>query len=97
MSLARPASGITLLQVVEALEGPVRLNRCLIEPDACPRSTRCPVHEVLALAQRELVELLGVTTFESLVLASARRAAPAARHQRLPIAQAAESPALPLE
>ena len=38
VSLARPASEISLLQVIEALDGPLRLNRCAIEPDACPRN-----------------------------------------------------------
>ena len=35
VTLARPASEISLLHVIEALEGPIRLNRCLLEPDAC--------------------------------------------------------------
>ena len=72
VALSRPASQISLLQVVEALEGPVRLNRCLIQPDACPRNGRCPVHEVLAQAQAELTSRLEGTTFEMLV-ESARR------------------------
>ena len=38
VSLARPSSEITLLNVIEALEGPIELNRCLIEPVRCPRS-----------------------------------------------------------
>lgn len=94
VSLARPASAITLLQVIEALEGPVRLNRCLIEPDACPRNTYCPVHEVLALAQQELVALLGVTTFESLVSADAQKAEPGASRLVLPVAQTVGASAL---
>jgi Rrf2 family protein len=65
--LARPASEISLLQVIESLDGPIRLNRCVIEPGSCPRDTRCPVHQVWARAQSELTQLLGVTTFEMLV------------------------------
>ncbi len=66
VSLARPASQITLLDVIEALDGPVRLNRCMIEPNACPRDTSCPVHPVWAKAQAELTSLLSGTTFEDL-------------------------------
>jgi Rrf2 family protein len=66
VTLARDASEISLLQVIEALEGPVRLNRCLIEPDACPRNSHCPVHEIWAKAQGELISLLEVTTFDEL-------------------------------
>jgi Rrf2 family protein len=66
VSLARPAAEISLLQVIEALDGPVRLNRCVIEPSACPRDEFCPVHHVWAKAQAELTDLLGSTTFDEL-------------------------------
>ena len=67
VSLARPAAEISLLQVIEALDGPLRLNRCAIEPDACPRNGRCPVHHVWAQAQTDLTNLLNGTTFDDLV------------------------------
>ena len=66
VALARPAADITLLDVVEALEGPVRLNRCVIQPDDCPRNSYCPVHHVWNQAQSDLVDRLGNTTFEIL-------------------------------
>jgi len=66
VSLARPASEISLLHVIEALEGPVRLNRCAIEPSACPRDSHCPVHHVWAQAQIDLTGLLRDTTFDKL-------------------------------
>jgi len=67
VALARPASQISLLEVIEGLEGPVRLNRCLIQPQACPNDGHCPVHEVLAQAQAELISKLACTTFDTLV------------------------------
>jgi len=70
VTLARPPSEISLLQVIEALEGPIRLNRCLIQPQACPRDGWCPVHKVLAQAQIDLASLLSVTTFDKLVNAA---------------------------
>ena len=66
VALARPAAEITLLQVVEALDGPVRLNRCVIRPDDCPRNEHCPVHPVWSRAQADLVDRLSSTTFETL-------------------------------
>ena len=66
VTLARPASDISLLQVIEALEGPIRLNRCVIEPDACPRNRHCPVHGIWTKAQAELTHLLAGTTFAEL-------------------------------
>jgi Rrf2 family protein len=67
VSLARPPAEISLLQVIEALDGPVRLNRCVIEPSACPRDKVCPVHHVWAKAQVDLADLLSSTTFDQLV------------------------------
>jgi Rrf2 family protein len=66
VKLARPASEINLLQVIEALDGPVRLNRCVIEPGACPRDKFCPVHHIWAKAQADLTTLLAATTFDKL-------------------------------
>ena len=67
VSLARPPAQISLLQVIEALDGPVRLNRCVIEPSACPRDEFCPVHHIWARAQVDLTDLLSSTTFDQLV------------------------------
>ena len=66
VTLSRPASDINLLQVIEALEGPIRLNRCVIEPAACPRNGHCPVHDIWANAQAELTATLASTTFAEL-------------------------------
>ena len=66
VSLARPASEISLLNVIEALDGPIQLNRCTIEPGACPRDEHCPVHRIWAKAQTDLTDLLSCTTFDQL-------------------------------
>ena len=67
VTLARPAAEISLLEVVEAIEGPVRLNRCTINPKVCPRDGHCPVHDIWAKAQAELTGLLSSTRFDKLV------------------------------
>ena len=69
VTLARPPSEISLLHVIEALEGPIRLNRCLIEPQTCSRDGHCPVHPIWAKAQADLTSLLGITTFDDLAIA----------------------------
>ena len=65
--LARPPEEISLLQVIEALEGPIRLNRCVIQPSLCPRDRSCPIHDTWAKAQAQLTSLLETTTFDDLV------------------------------
>jgi Rrf2 family protein len=67
VSLALPASEISLLHVIEALEGPIRLNRCLNQPNGCARDGFCPVHPIWVKAQEELTALLSETTFEELL------------------------------
>lgn len=65
-SLARPASDITLRQVIEALQGPISLNRCLDIRDVCSRQDQCAVSLVLREAQQQLVETLDAASFDAL-------------------------------
>lgn len=67
ISLARPAAQISLLQVVEAIDGPIRLNRCTFQPSRCERDYFCPVHPVWKQAQENLNQFLGGTKLTDLV------------------------------
>ena len=48
----------TMLEIVEAIEGPLRLNLCLVSEGACPRRTGCPAHCVWAEAQEAMAAVL---------------------------------------
>ncbi len=48
----------TLLQVIEAMEGPTHLNQCLIRGLSCERKPWCGVHPVWERAQVALREVL---------------------------------------
>ncbi len=65
--LARPASQITLREVVEAVEGPIVPNRCLIGKGTCLRDDTCSVHPVWRRVQNEVVSILDGITIEELV------------------------------
>jgi Rrf2 family iron-sulfur cluster assembly transcriptional regulator len=67
-TLARAPEDITLRQVIEAIEGPVALNRCLDPREGCERSSDCPVHTALAAAQESLVSALDGVTLRSLAV-----------------------------
>jgi Rrf2 family transcriptional regulator, iron-sulfur cluster assembly transcription factor len=73
-ALARPARGITLREVIEAVEGPIFLNVCLIKKGECPRDVFCPVHDVWREAQQTLFEVLDSRTMEDLVRAGIKKA-----------------------
>lgn len=56
--LAKPPQQISLLEVVEAVEGALSLVRCVAHPEGCPRSQKCVTFEVwdeLARAMRNVL------------------------------------------
>jgi Rrf2 family protein len=56
--LGRPPSAVTILDVVEAVEGPIALNICLAGENACGRSPWCAAHDVWRQAQHALTSVL---------------------------------------
>lgn len=66
VSLARPSADISLLEVVEAIDGPISLNECVLDPKACVFGADCAVHEVWCKAQADLVDKLRGTNFGTL-------------------------------
>jgi Rrf2 family protein len=71
VQLARPAEEITLLEVVEAIDGPITFNRCNRKPSECARSRACVVHPIWAELCREFRARLASYTFAAMA-ASAR-------------------------
>lgn len=65
-TLGRPASKITLRDVVEAVEGPIIPNRCLTGEGECEVDDNCLVHPVWKKVQSRIVEVLDGVTFEEL-------------------------------
>jgi Rrf2 family protein len=66
LSLARPASEISVLDVVQVMEGPLALNACVVNPQACPMTQVCSVHQVWVEARTALMTQLGQSTFDKL-------------------------------
>ncbi|MCI0495048.1 Rrf2 family transcriptional regulator [candidate division KSB1 bacterium] len=67
ISLARPASKITLLDIFEAIEGKIYLNQCLIGPEWCENRSWCPVHPVWREAQDAFAGVLQKKSLADLV------------------------------
>lgn len=63
VSLARKPEDITILEVVEAIDGPIALNECTSSPEACPFGENCPLRKLWCGTQSELIEKLRTTTF----------------------------------
>ena len=61
-ALARPAAEITVLQIVEALEGPLRSAECALRGGPCHWDDVCALHWVWSSARDALCdELAGAT------------------------------------
>ncbi len=67
VSLAVSPEKISVLDVVEAIDGPLALNECTLNPMICPSGPDCPLHSLWCEAQADLVKKLRNTTFASVV------------------------------
>ena len=68
LMLGRPASDITLKDVVEAFEGPILLSECLQVKgeDDCPFQSNCPVRSKWGRVQVAMLREMASITFEDL-------------------------------
>lgn len=72
VTLLQDSAALTLRQMVEAVEGPIRLNRCLIRPGECARDRFCTVHPVWARIQATLMREMDAVTAKDLAEAPVR-------------------------
>jgi Rrf2 family protein len=70
VTLAREPKDITLLEVVEAIDGPIQLNECVTEAGYCYFGGNCPVRSIWCEAQDELVACLKKADFAQLLAQS---------------------------
>jgi Rrf2 family protein len=70
VSLARPPEAISVLEVVEAIDGPLTLNECTHSEDSCPFGSNCPLRPLWCDTQSELVQRLRNTSFANVMAGS---------------------------
>jgi Rrf2 family protein len=76
-ALGRPAGRISLLEVIEAVEGDGRRTRCALRGGPCGSDGYCQVHDAFSAAQDALLEQLA-----SASLADVTRERPGGRSRR---------------
>ena len=64
--LAKPAESITLLEIIEAVQGPIVFNECLLKSDNCERVAFCPVHPVWREIRENTEKTLSLWTLSDL-------------------------------
>lgn len=67
VTLARDSKDITMLEVVEAIDGPIQLNECVDNASACSFTSDCPMRPIWCDAQEELVGRLKNTNFADML------------------------------
>jgi len=69
-SLARPASEITVGEIIRSLEGPIALLPCAAErpsePCSCPDQNTCPVRQIMTAFQQETMSWLDGRSLEDM-------------------------------
>lgn len=65
-SLSKSPEQISMKDVIEALEGPILLNKCLSDFGDCGREELCSLHEVWGQVQEGVIATLEKTDFASL-------------------------------
>lgn len=87
--LSRPPEQISVLEVVEAAEGPLRAERCALGEGPCRWDAVCPLHETWSKVSTRLAELLSTTSLaeiaaRDLAIEEGRYAVPADAHRSHP-------------
>lgn len=73
VTLGRPPEEITLLQVVEAVDGPILLNRCLLGSGTGELEPYCAAHDVWADIQTRFVQDMDAVTMRELARRQAEK------------------------
>jgi Rrf2 family protein len=75
VSMARSPEEVSVLEVVEAIDGPISLNDCTGDPSACPFGEDCPLRPLWCETQAELIDRLRKTNFARFASSSTQPAA----------------------
>jgi Rrf2 family protein len=70
VTLSRSSSQISLLDIVQAMEGSPALNPCVEDPFACPLTSECPVRNSWTKVTERFIKDLGSIHFDYLAKAS---------------------------
>lgn len=62
VALARPPASISMIELVEALQGDAGLTRCALGRASCGEDAPCPMHKQWSAQRDDLHELLAHTT-----------------------------------
>jgi len=65
--MANPADKITVKDILESVQGPIYLTRCLNDLESCERKDSCALRKIWVKAQDHLTNLLEKKTLADLI------------------------------
>jgi Rrf2 family protein len=65
-ALARPAHQVTLMDILEVIEGPQRMDQCVVGLEKCTDHMPCPQHDLYKPIRQRLRDYLSTTTVADL-------------------------------
>ena len=71
--LSREPSRINILEIIETIQKPISLNRCLLAGDICPLQKQCPVRPKLLGLQEYIGKYLSNITLGELASGNPKR------------------------
>ena len=85
-SLAADPRTVTLRTIIEAVQGPIYFNECLMGPAHCAHDNWCPGHQLWQRVQKAVCEILDSATLDELAAGEGEhtRAGSAAAHKADP-------------
>jgi Rrf2 family protein len=85
-SLARPAHEITIMQIIEAVDGPQTMDRCVVGLEKCNDHMPCPQHDLYKPIRQRLKDYLNTTTLADLAASLKAKYAWRQQTQQIPAA-----------
>ncbi len=65
--LTKDPRDTTVLEVVESIQGPLTMNKCLLGKEGCPRATGCPLKSKWIGIEAQIADFLRGVTLDDLV------------------------------
>jgi len=66
-ALSKKPDKINMLEIIEVIQGPLSLNRCMLEGYVCPKKDNCAITVELAKLQKYVSNYLGGITLDELL------------------------------
>ncbi len=68
LRLVGDGNDVTMLQIIECVEGPVRANGCLFAKRVCAEGSACRFHAVTGVLEKSIRDYFGKTTINDLCM-----------------------------